>query len=76
MEKNQAAVENVTKSYKVLETVSSRLELAKGVVAGSEAFNNLKTHIQNVVKELAQVDSLDTDADFKKLGDAIGVTGK
>lgn len=76
VKKNQAAVENVTKSYKVLETVSSRLELAKGIMAGSEEFDNLKTHIQNVIKELAQVDSLDTDADFKKLGDAIGVTGK
>lgn len=74
VKKQQAEVENVTKSYRVLETVSSRLELAKGVAAGSEEFKNLKTHVENVTKELFELDSLDTDADFKKLAQALGIT--
>ena len=70
----QQEVENITKNYRILETLSSKMDLAKGVAAGSESFKNLKTHIQNVVKELAGVESLKTKEEFSKLAKALGLS--
>lgn len=74
--KIQKEVEALTKSYSILNIVGAKLDLTKDLPKDSEEFKKLKNNIQDVVKELAGVDKLETKEEFDKLGKTLGITGK
>ena len=73
--KIQKEVEALTKSYSILNVVGAKLDITKDLPKDSEEFKKLKSNIQDVVKELAGVEKLETKEEFKKLGQALGITG-
>lgn len=74
--KHQKDVEKLTQSYSLLNAISTKLELAPDVDKSSQEFKLLEQSVRDVLIEFAELDGLNTEADFIKLGQALGISTK
>lgn len=74
--KHQKNVEKLTQSYSLLNAISTKLELAPDADKSSQEFKLLEQSIRDVLIEFAELDGLNTEADFIKLGQALGISAK
>ena len=67
------AAEQLNKNYSVLASMAGKVSLAPSS-ADKESFTSLKNEIDATIKALAGVENLQTDDDFKRLGEALGMS--